>query len=468
MKILSRLTTFSFLLFLITLSCSNADQDVMAEEKEDEKIVNKTPTTKKEDPKEVVEEEPKEEPAPTPAPEIQTIDLSNWTLDWSDEFDYATRDDLLKSWKAQDGPSGHILSGRYKENIVVGDGTVELQNKKENRGGQEWTSGSMQTFKRFKYGYFECRYKYAASNGTNNSFWLFSRGITTAPGAKECEIDINEGHFPNEVNTNIHNFDDKVTLPDGRQVSTSDSRTFTFGLRPDRNIPLEIPVTTRKVRLVSNNSAKFHIREFRVYNDNGRNFPDVMSETADTDVSGLINYAKDKDVKISVSGTFTKEGTPNSVFAKENVADGKVLGTSWVSQDNGEKFLEFEWNKDITIGAIQFINGWNNNGDWVGLIEEYKVQYYKDGKWINISTLDVKEDINFAKNYNVYGLEWDENNIIFYFNGEEIRREPNNHCYTEMPIYLSLAIIKWDGPVTDAIDGTSMKVDYVRYYKKKQ
>ena len=51
-----------------------------------------------------------------------------------------------------------------------------------------------------------------------------------------------------------------------------------------------------------------------------------------------------------------------------------------------------------------------------------------------------------------------------------IRTVPHSPCHTKTNILLSLAILTWDiaGPVTDAIDGTSMKIDYVRYYKKNQ
>jgi len=223
-----------------------------------------------------------------------------------------------------------------------------------------------------------------------------------------------------------------------------------------------IPITTKKIRFVSNNGAKFHIREFRVYNDNNRNFPDVLSKTADTDIPGLVNYARSEDVNITASGFFDKKKYP-----VERIADGQIH-SSWVTQDDGVKTVEFKWKKEIVVGAIQFINGWqDSNGGWNGLVEDFKIQYLKGNEWVDISTLDVKKSVNFAETYNTFGLEWDEENIIYYFNGKEIRRLSNEFCYTEMPIYLSLAIIPWSGPVTDAIDGTSMKVDYVRYYTKK-
>ena len=142
-------------------------------------------------------------------PEHGFVDKSRYKLAWADEFDYQTRDQLLKNWDSANGPTTHTLCSRWPENVEVGDGTVRLVNHKESRGGQDWTSGSIWTKRDFKYGYFECRYKYAAATGTNNSFWLMTRQNAPAPTeGKRFEIDINEGHYPNEVNTNIHNWTD--------------------------------------------------------------------------------------------------------------------------------------------------------------------------------------------------------------------------------------------------------------------
>ena len=53
---------------------------------------------------------------------------------------------------------------------------------------------------------------------------------------------------------------------------------------------------------------------------------------------------------------------------------------------------------------------------------------------------------------------------MFYFDGKEIRRVKNDVCHYECALLLSEAILKWAGPVGDAIDGTFMEVDYVRAY----
>lgn len=219
----------------------------------------------------------------------------NWKLIFQEEFTGSDKD-LDNNWEFQNGPSGHILCSRWRENAVVSDGILRLNVKKENRGGQTWTAASMWTRRKFKYGYFECRYKYAKATGTNNSFWLMTRGIPKdAPG--RFEIDINEGHYPNEVNMNIHNW----------------------------------------------------------------------------------------------SGEHWAKSTHK-----------KVDGT------------------------------------------------------------------NLADNFHVYGLEWNADQLIWYFDGREIRREDNTICHGESPVWLSLAIIEWAGAVTDDIDGKSMDVDYVRVYQREE
>ncbi len=234
-----------------------------------------------------------------------------WRLVWQDEFD-AGDAELDARWEAQNGPNPHIDCSRWRENVSVRDGTLRLLNRKESRAGQQWTSGSIWTKKRFTYGYFEARYRYADAPGTNNSFWL----MTNTPGEPEkgnrFEIDINEGRHPNWVNTNIHNHSASA-------------------------------VTTR---------------------------PD---------------------------GTKTHPAWPK--------------------------------NHPIT----------------------------KDG-----------EPAKLAAEFHTYSALWTPDEIIFYFDGKEIRREQNGFSHSPSPVWLSLAIAKWAGPITDAIDGTFMEIDYVRVWQQEE
>lgn len=379
-----------------------------------------------------------------------------WQLKWNDEFDYP--DIMLdNAWNSANGPQTWILCSRWRENAVVSNGSLKLQNRKEERGGQSWTSGSIWTKQLFQYGYYECRYKYAAATGTNNSFWLMS---STAPTVgKKFEIDINEGHYPSEMATNIHNWTDITTNPTtGAQTHPSSSKSFSFKADPDVTIQLEIPVTTRKVRLTSNYASHFHIQEFRVYNVNTAGYPTAMSATADTDKAGLVNFARDAQTKITASGVY---GTGYEI---PKAADGS-LNSHWVSQTAGAKWLEFEFAADKTIGCIQFVSGWLNGSSYSNILDDYKVQYYNGTDWVDIqSVVPTDAGVNFGRDYHYFGLNWTADSLQFFCDGKMMRSVKNDFCYSAAPLYLSEAIIAWAGSVTDAINGTQMEVDYVRIY----
>jgi len=68
----------------------------------------------------------------------------------------------------------------------------------------------------------------------------------------------------------------------------------------------------------------------------------------------------------------------------------------------------------------------------------------------NSDDLDRHWDFQNGRSDHILCSRWRENAIC---------------CHRAAPVWLSLAIMKWAGPVTDAIDGTSMDVDYVRVYR---
>lgn len=96
--------------------------------------------------------------------QAESIDLSDYQLAWADEFDYPNRE-LDRNWISQNGPTENqwVLSSRWRDNAVVEDGVLHLLARKENRGGQEWTTGNIWSKRSFGYGYYEARMKYARS-----------------------------------------------------------------------------------------------------------------------------------------------------------------------------------------------------------------------------------------------------------------------------------------------------------------
>ncbi len=384
-----------------------------------------------------------------------------WKLVWQDEFDGGDGD-LDRHWHSQNGPSTHILSSRWRENVVIDRGTVRLVNAKEERGGQQWTSGNIWTREKFQYGYFEARYRYAAAEGTNNSFWLMNGGSAVPARGKKFEIDINEGHYPNEVNTNIHNWSD-VTVVDGKRTNPRSPRVHVFGVRPDVTFQLEAPIRTRRVRFSSTHASHFHLGEFRIYAPNPAGYPaDPFSATADSDVRGLVNHACAPSTRITVSGHYRNDGRTSAALI-----DGNPKAT-WISQKEGEKWVEFTFADTREIGCIQFLNGWDNKGTWTGLLDRYRLEYHDGARWRELTAFDtIGGQHDFARDFQTYGLEWTPDELVFYLNGKEIRREKNEFCHSPAPIYLSLAIIPWAGRVNDTIDGTFMEVDHVRVYQLK-
>lgn len=126
---------------------------------------------------------------------------TQWELAFADDFNGDQLDTNV--WRSARGQSwGKLLSARYPENIAVSNGLLRLITKKEKRGGKDWTSAMLSTAKfRQKYGYWESRYRYAAASGLNQAFWM-------NPGTKEkqkgFEIDVNEGHYPTDINSSLH------------------------------------------------------------------------------------------------------------------------------------------------------------------------------------------------------------------------------------------------------------------------
>jgi beta-glucanase (GH16 family) len=405
--------------------------------------------------------------APTTQRHASLLPPGDWSLVWEDEFDYPDAK-LDEAWESQNGPSGHILCSRWRENVRVENGMLRLLNRKEKRAGQDWTSGSIWTKRDFEYGYFECRYRYAAAAATNNSFWIMTRpGVTPEAPLKKFEIDINEGHYPSGVSTNIHNHTD-VKEVDGRKWHPSSSRAYVFGIEAGRTLQLEAPVTTKKIRFESNNTSRFHVRELRAFAPTtaGQKYPDAYKPVPE---GGPTDWARDPKTKVTVSGSYKapKPDAPGADASVGGLTDNDPK-TTWISQDAGQKWIELEFDQPQTIGCVQFLHGWFDSVSWRGLVNDYKLQYFDGTKWVEMTAYDATTGAyNFARDFHIFGLQWDKDELVFYVDGKEIRREKNTWCHGPAPVWLSLAIITWAGPVTDAIDGTFMEVDYVRVFEKK-
>ncbi|MFI3293833.1 MAG: family 16 glycosylhydrolase [Rikenellaceae bacterium] len=373
------------------------------------------------------------------------VDSNRWVMVWNDEFDYENSK-LTKRWVSDDGRyKPQIASVRYRDNVVVEDGVVKLLSKRVyDNPNVDWTTGNIWTKSTFKYGYFECRYKYAEAHTINNAFWLMPAPETEIPeGGVKFEIDVNEGHYPNLLYLDLHDWTN-YTIVDGKKKFPRDQRCYIYGAEPMVDISLTESIKCSKLRFSSTHKTAFHIKEFMAF-----------TSSADT-----YNYVMDRDVSITAS-----DETKSKV---KNIADGNN-NTSWIAPLDGDKWFEIDFGKECEIGAIQFINGYKSpkENHWIGMVSDYKIEAWIDNQWIVVEKWDVRDSTNFASTYHTYGLEWTRDELIYYFDGVEIRREENTVCHNHANVYLTTAVLRYLGEIPDDVDGSQMVVDYVRIYREK-
>lgn len=386
-----------------------------------------------------------------------------WGLVFEDDFT-GTPDSWKEGWTADASASKHILSSRWPENVTVENGSMRLLNKKESRGGQghEWTSGSVSAKgKRFQYGYYECRYKYAAAPGVNNSFWLITNprempnSLLGTPQGTHYELDINEGHYPNQITCNIH----KWTPP-----HTSSGKMLQLGAKPFFNFPLEIPITTDGIRLQVSDASRVSVIELRALAPSPSGYPELLD-------------ANENPLKADPSANLLKDGvaTANAQvgsLSPKNVLDARLTKDSrWVvegAKGSQPNELTVILPKAVTIGCIQMLSGYKQNDDWMQCVSIFKLQYRKNGQWIDLAGTDkASEYTDLSKDYHVYGFEWTPEELVFYYDGKVRRRVKNEFCHFPASLLMSSAIIRWAGNVTDRIDGTSQDIDWVRVWRRK-
>ncbi|MFR9504302.1 MAG: family 16 glycosylhydrolase [Rikenellaceae bacterium] len=381
------------------------------------------------------------------------VDSSKWELSWSDEFD-GDDSDLEPDWTIDDGNyKSSIASIRWRENVVVEDGVLKLLSKRDDRDSRvEWSTGNLWTTDTYQYGYFECRYKYNAAYTVNNAFWIMPSTTTTIPaGGVKFEIDINEGHYPNLLYLDLHDWTNSTVDSDGTVSYPRDQRQYVYGAEPYVYLRFSEAVTCSKIRFSSLHKTQFRIQEFKVFAHSTSGYTPIATEGT---VSGNLMYS---------ANVTAVEGSTNV----SNLYDGNH-STSWLSPLDGDKWFEVDLKTDQDIGCIQFINGSESSYDsWIGMVSDYVIEGWNGTEWFEIESWDVTDEVNFAEMFHTYALEWTPDYLIYYMDGIEIRREENTICHNPANVYLSTAILTYKGEIPDNVDGAHMEVDYLRIYSAK-
>ena len=117
-----------------------------------------------------------------------------------------------------------------------------------------------------------------------------------------------------------------------------------------------------------------------------------------------------------------------------------------------------------------------NEGWYPDIINaHFYIHHKKDGKTTHLTNgtadgtlLGYRAGENLADDFHVIAMEWNEKELIYYFDGREIRRLPNIDCHRPIAVWFSTYIGDWcGGKATRALDGSFMEVDWVRVWQKK-
>ena len=169
----------------------------------------------------------------------------------------------------------------------------------------------------------------------------------------------------------------------------------------------------------------------------------------------LLTRKEKRGGKEWTSGHFwTRSFAPRYGFFECRMKTGGAAGLNnafWLmadgKKDDGRKF-------EIDICESHFPDKVNTNLHWWG-----GEHWAKSFQW--------KAPFDLSTRSHTLGLEWTQDELLWYFDGKQVRRQEHTICRSPARVRFSTAVMPWAGKITDALDGTSMIVDYVRVWQRK-
>lgn len=141
---------------------------------------------------------------------ISDGNANDWTLVWSDEFNYSGQPDPSK-WQHEEGLVRNDEIGYFTsrtKNVRVGGGVLVIEAHKEAYANANYTTGSITTRdkKSFKYGRFEVRAKMPYGKGSHVAIWLDGINLPKVGWPTCGEIDVAEyvGRLPDTIHLYNH------------------------------------------------------------------------------------------------------------------------------------------------------------------------------------------------------------------------------------------------------------------------
>jgi hypothetical protein len=110
---------------------------------------------------------------------------------------FNNRAEFAAAWIAQSDDRYDLKACRDPQSVAISPNGLALQTLPIGHCHARFSTGSIWSRSRFRYGYFEARMRIADAPGLNNAFWLLTDD--------KFEIDAAELHYPNDMRITLHN-----------------------------------------------------------------------------------------------------------------------------------------------------------------------------------------------------------------------------------------------------------------------
>lgn len=112
---------------------------------------------------------------------------------------------------------------------------------------------------------------------------------------------------------------------------------------------------------------------------------------------------------------------------------------------------------ELDISEVLYPNILNNNYFYL----DPNIGLVREAKTFPMNGMDLSSEMN------IYWAEWDANEIKYGINDKMLRKADNINSKNPVRLNLSVSVMDFNNEAADTIDGTSMKIDWVKVYRKK-
>ncbi len=182
--------------------------------------------------------------------EASALENEDYTLVWSDEFDYSGFPDSTK-WRydTEGNEAGwgnneaQFYTDRRIENAQVENGILKIKALKENYKNKQYTSARLVSKTEWQYGRFEIKAKLPPGRGTWAAIWMMPGGWSfndgNWPNIGEFDIMEHVGYDPGVIHASAHSKDYQWQIGTQKtdtihvKNATSDFHTYTWEWTPE-------------------------------------------------------------------------------------------------------------------------------------------------------------------------------------------------------------------------------------------